>query len=60
MTSISKLSELLQEIVDCTHSPNPTDKQRIDVAPGKHKRFQAAIHASRAALATHSGDGEGR
>lgn len=38
-----EMREALGAIVTTTHRPNPTDRTRIDVAPGKHHAFQAAI-----------------
>jgi len=45
---LREVEEALREIVDCTHSPNPTDLSRIDVRPGQHRRFQAAIQKAAA------------
>lgn len=47
---IKRLRSVLTNIVACTHRPNPTDPSRIDVAPGKHRRFQGAIEDARSAL----------
>lgn len=42
----AKLKLAVINIIGCTHRPNPTDPSRIDVAPGKHGEFQAAIEAA--------------
>lgn len=47
----ARLREALASVVTTTHRPNPTDPSRIDVAPGKHRQFQAAVERARAALA---------
>jgi hypothetical protein len=46
-----EIVEALREIVACTHRPNPQDQSRIDVAPGQHRRFQAAIETAIRSLA---------
>ena len=43
---ITELKLALCCIVGCTHRPNPTDPTRIDVAPGQHRNFQAAIETA--------------
>lgn len=30
-------------LMACVHQPNPTDRSRWDIAPGKHRAFQALI-----------------
>jgi hypothetical protein len=40
----------LRAILAAVHQPNPTDPSRYDVAPGKHRAFQAAIADAKAAL----------
>ncbi|HNC23755.1 MAG TPA: hypothetical protein PLU52_06075 [Opitutaceae bacterium] len=50
------VEKVLREIIACTHRPNPTDRSRIDIAPGQHRRFQAAIEA---AIAKHAGGNNG-
>lgn len=47
---VADLRETLSGIVECTHRPNPTDQSRIDVAPGRHREFGAAIERARKVL----------